>query len=213
MATAWVAGWGVAVRRHHRPLWLDRWADRPLVALGPTWQRLSTHLLSSETPVVVAATLTMVAVALWRARPAWALAVVTGLLAEVVSVQYVLKPLVDRYEIAPNTSFPSSHASLSAVVATLVVISGRAAVVGTSTTVRLARLAWTVTAVLAGAWAIAVSVATIVTSGHLFSDVVAAIPWGFTVGLASCAAADWWEGRGRGRETAGATAPAGHSSS
>jgi hypothetical protein len=190
----WVAAWGVAVRRHRRPLLIDQWVDTPLLQLGPRWQRWSAHIISSEHTVVAVTLALLVVGALLRRQPAWAAAVVAAVGAEVASVQWLIKPLVHRMELAPAPSFPSSYVGLATVTATLAIIFARALPRG-----RARRLAPLVVAPIAGAWVVALTVATLVTAGHRFSDVIAALPWGAALAVAACAVCDAWRERSQSR--------------
>lgn len=195
-AVLWVAAWGVAARRHRRPLLVDRWVDVPLLQLGPRWQRWSAHIIDSEHTVVAATLATLVVGALLRRRPDWAVTVVAALGAEVVSVQWLIKPLVHRMELAPAPSFPSSYVGLAAVTGTLAIIFARALLRG-----RAGQLAPLVVAPVAGIWLVALSVSTLITEGHRFSDVIAALPWGTALAIAACALCDAWQDRRTSRRS------------
>jgi hypothetical protein len=174
---------------------VDRWVDTPLLQLGPRWQLRSAHIINSEHAVVAATLVILLLGALLRRQPAWAVTVVAAVGAEVVSVQWLIKPLVHRMELAPSPSFPSSYVGLAAVTAALAVIFSRALPRG-----RSRKLAPLVVAPVAVAWVVALSVATLVTEGHRFSDVVAALPWGAGLAVAACAVCDAWQERSRSRD-------------
>jgi len=186
LAAAWVTVWGLAARRSRRPLLVDRWVDGPLLRLGPDWQRLATGALRWEEPVVLAVLAALAAFTLALRRPAWTATVLAGVTAELSSVQLLIKPVVDRHELAPGASFPSSYVGAASVVATLtVIVVGAGMPRGRANVVAVA-----LTALVALAAVSAVAVATMATAGHRFSDVITAVPWGAAMGLGACSLSD-----------------------
>lgn len=179
----WLAGWAVAVRLHRGPLAVDRWVDSPLVSASAGWQHASAWLLDHQTPGAMAVTAVVLGVVAARLG-AWrsAFAAVAGVAVEMVLLQWVLKPLVDRHEIAPAPSFPSSYVgAVCALASVTVLLFRRQGPAGRWMAARGYGWASRVVSGLAVLDAAVVCVATIVTAGHLFSDVVAAIPWGVAV--------------------------------
>lgn len=181
-ATAWLAAWGWLVRRRTSPLWVDTQASAALAA-GKQIQDEGIRLLIVEGPagaVVAAVGLSLVALGFRSTRGA--VAVLAGVALEVTSVQWVIKPLVHRHELAPGYSFPSSHVgAVVAVAASASLLVSQRGPVGRSLQPGLGRLVrWLVGAAGVGDAAL-VAAATITTGGHLFSDVVAVIPWAVAV--------------------------------
>lgn len=181
-AAAWLAAWGWLVRHGASPLWVDTQATAALAA-GKQVQDEGIRLLTVEGPagaVVAAVGLSLLAVGFRSTRGAFA--VLAGVALEVTSVQWVVKPLVGRHELAPGYSFPSSHVGAVVAVATSAsLLVSRRGPVGRSLRPGLGRLVrWLVAAAGAGDVAL-VGAATITTGGHLFSDVVAVIPWAVAV--------------------------------
>ncbi len=160
--------------------------DRPLLAAPAGWQHAAAWLLTHQTPGVMAVAAVVLGVAAARLG-AWtsASAAVVGVGAEMVLLQWVVKPLVDRHEIAPAPAFPSSYAGAVTALATVVVLllRGRGPLGSRLAAGGHAGIARILCA-LAAADAAAVCVATMVTGGHVFSDVVAAVPWGVAVPVA-----------------------------
>lgn len=152
-----------------------------MLTVGKQLQDLGIRLLVVEGPAgaaVTAAVLAGIALAFRSVRGA--VAVLVGVAAEVASVQWVIKPIVARHEIAPDYAFPSTHVgAVVAVFTAAALLLDRHRPVGWSLEDRTAVVLQSVVIGLV------VCAAVIATGGHLFSDVVAAIPWGVAVpGLA-----------------------------
>lgn len=181
-AAAWLAAWGWLVRRRASPLWVDTQASTALAG-GKQIQDEGIRLLIIEGPagaVVAAIGLSLVALGFRSTRGV--VAVLAGVALELTSVQWVVKPLVHRHELAPSFSFPSSHVgAVVAVVASASLLVSQRGPVGRSLRPGLDRLVrWLVAAIGVGDVAV-VGAATITTGGHLFSDVVAVIPWAVAI--------------------------------
>lgn len=185
-SAVWMAGWAWLVTRHQGPLALDVRADH-ILAVNAHWQDIGLRLLRLESPLHVAFATGVVAVISVSVRDVrFAAAALAGVAAEIVSVQWAIKPLVGRHEIAPGLSFPSSYVGAVVALATVAVMlflpSGPLAR-------RLPRRHLRALAALVGALGVVdvcvVSVAAIVTGGHLLSDILAVIPWGVAVPLAT----------------------------
>ena len=181
-----MAGWAIAVMRHPAPLGVDRRVSAAL-AVDTRWQDAGLRLLRLEGPAtvaVVAVVLAAVAAGVGAVRLGAAIA--GGVAAEIVSVQWVLKPLVGRHELAPGWSFPSSSVgAVTALAAATVLLCRPAGPIGRRLT-RPAALALSAGVVIVGVADVAVvATAAIATGGHLFSDVVAVVPWAVALPVAS----------------------------
>jgi len=181
-----MAGWAVAVTRHPGPLAIDRRVSAAL-ALDARWQDAGLRLLRLEGPVTVAvAAVVLAALAAALGAVRLGAAIAGGVAAEIVSVQWVLKPLVGRHELAPGWSFPSSSVgAVTALAAAAVLLCRPAGPIGRRLT-RPGALTFSIGVVIVGVADIAViAVAAIATGGHLFSDVVAVVPWAVALPVAS----------------------------
>lgn len=182
VAALWLAGWGWAVHGHPAPLWVD---DRmtAILTVGKQLQDEGIRLLVVEGPAgaaVIGVVLAVIALGFRSVRGA--VAVLVGVAAEVASVQWVIKPIVARHEIAPDYAFPSTH--VGAVIAAFTAASlllDRHRPVGWSLGPRTAVVLQSVVIGLGVGDVLVVCAAVIATGGHLFSDVVAVIPWGIAV--------------------------------
>ena len=177
-----MAGWAWLVSRHRGPLALDVRVDN-LLAVNVHWQDVGLWLLGIESPLhVTFATGVVAAISVSLRDVRFAAAVLAGVAAEIASVQWAIKPLVGRHEIAPGLSFPSSYVGAVVALATVAVMlflpSGPLAQRLSSRLLHALAASVTVVGVLD---VVVVSVAAIVTGGHLLSDVVAVIPWGVAV--------------------------------
>jgi len=181
-----MAGWAVAVRATPGPLGVDRRVAAAL-ALDARWQDAGIRLLRIEGPVPVAvAAVVLAALAVGAGAVRLAAAIVSGVGAEIVSVQWVLKPLVGRHELAPGWSFPSSSVgAVTALAAVAVLVCCPAGPIGRRLPRPAALAVLAGVAVLGTVDVVVVAAAAIATGGHRFSDVVAVVPWGVALPLAS----------------------------
>jgi len=181
-----MAGWAVAVRATPGPLGVDRRVAAALT-LDARWQDAGIRLLRIEGPVPVAvAAVVLAALAVGAGAARLAAAILGGVGAEIVSVQWVLKPLVGRHELAPGWSFPSSTVgAVTALATAAVLICGPAGPIGRRLPHPAALALLAGVAVLGTVDVAVVAAAAIATGGHRFSDVIAVVPWGLALPLAS----------------------------
>lgn len=182
VAAIWLADWGWMVHGRTTPLWIDSRVSSALT-VGKHLQDQGLRLLIIEGPVgaaVAAAALALIALGLRSVRGA--AAVLIGVAMEVASVQWAIKPIIGRHELAPDFAFPSTHVgAVVAVVATAVLLLDRHGPLGGALPRHAGHLLRALVVGFGLIDVLVVCAAAIATGGHLFSDVVAVIPWGVAV--------------------------------